>query len=248
MGRGGRIGIVVALAVVLAGSVGAAAFAKNIVGTARSETIRGTALADTIYGRDGNDRLIGLGGNDYLHGGPGNDRFVCGSGRDRVVAQRGESVARDCEVVKRVALPRPPQPPTPPPPPPPPPTPPPAPPQALTGTYCGFTDSGGGICLEVGGSGTVQYVTTGRFEQTTNCTPDSRFQLSITMGTEQVTLSSLRFTHRVTDGDLAGSEVSGTFDTQGNVTGTLFMKAALDYEGTRYTCESKTTWSAKIQR
>ena len=42
-----------------------------------------------------------MAGGDYLNGGPGKDRFSCGAGRDTVVAEKGESVARDCEVVRR---------------------------------------------------------------------------------------------------------------------------------------------------
>jgi hypothetical protein len=239
--------IVAALAALVATSLVAVAHATNIIGTERSETIRGSADADTIYGRGGNDRLYGLGGNDYLNGGYGKDRFFCGAGRDRVLAQKGEAAARDCEVVKRVVLPPAPPPPPPLPPPPPEPPPPPPAPQAQTGTYCGFTDSGGGICFELGGSGSSQYVTNGRFEQTTDCNPPSRFQNSITLGS-LVTLSDLKFTYAVTSGDLAGSVVSGTFDTAGNVKGSLVMKASFDYEGRHYTCESSTNWSAKIQR
>jgi Ca2+-binding RTX toxin-like protein len=229
------------LAVILVGG----ALAENIVGTARGETLRGTADPDVINGLGGNDRLYGLGGNDYLNGGHGTDRFSCGPGRDRVIAQRGEVVARDCEVVKRVTLPKPPPPPPPEPPPPPPP--PPA-PEVLTGKYCGFTDSGGGICFDVGGSGSAQFVTNGGFEQTTDCSQQSRFKLGITLGSEQVPLAGLQFSHAVTAGDLTGSEVRGTFDTAGNVSGTLVMKAAFDYEGRRYTCENTTRWSAKLQR
>jgi hypothetical protein len=68
------------------------------------------------------------------------------------------------------------------------------------------------------------------------------------MGSQRVAVTSLQFTHTVTAGDLTGSEVKGTFDTAGSVTGTLFMKASLDYEGQRYTCENRTTWSARLQR
>jgi len=115
------------------------------------------------------------------------------------------------------------------------------------GSYCGFTDSGGGICFEVGGSGAGQFVTNGKFEQTTDCTPSSRFGLSITLGA-QVQLADLKFRFAVGSGELAGSSVEGTFDAEGNVKGSLVMRAIFTDGGTQYTCESRTSWSAKLQR
>ena len=117
----------------------------------------------------------------------------------------------------------------------------------LVGTYCGFTDSGGGICFNVGGSGTAQFVSGGKFEQTTECTPSSGWRLSITLGA-QVPLVDLKFSYAVRSGELTGSSVEGTFDTEGNVKGSLVMRAVFTEEGTQYTCESRTNWSAKIQR
>jgi len=100
------------------------ALAASIVGTARNDVLRGTPAADRISGGRGNDRLFGHGGNDVLTGGPAVDRFDCGAGRDVANAQAGESVARNCEVVRRAPVsqppPSPPSPPAPPPPPPPP--------------------------------------------------------------------------------------------------------------------------------
>ena len=89
----------------------------------------GTARSDRLFGLGGADRLLGLGGNDVLDGGPGNDtltggagrdtlhgragndvlnardgrrdRVVCGPGQDYVLADRADSVARDCERVRR---------------------------------------------------------------------------------------------------------------------------------------------------
>jgi RTX calcium-binding nonapeptide repeat (4 copies) len=223
-----------------------AASGARIVGTARADVLRGTAKADAILGRGGNDKLYGLAGDDALTGGPGVDQFWCGLGRDIANAQVGERVARDCEVVRRAAV-TPPLPPPPPPPLPPAPPPPPPAPQVQVGTYCGFTDSGGGICFEVGGSGGEQFVTKGKFEQTTECTPSSGWRLSITLG-GQAPLRDLKFSYAVGSGDLTGSSVEGTFDLEGNAKGTLVMRAIFTEGGTQYTCESKTTWSAKIQR
>ena len=232
------------VATAVASIVVASAFTANITGTAGNDVLRGTPKADRLNGGAGNDRLHGLAGNDRLNGGAGIDRFFCGAGYDIVSAQGTERVARDCEVVKRVIAP---PAPTPPPPTPPPPAPAP-PPLALPGKYCGFTNSGGGICFEIGQNGAAQFFTKANFEQTTDCEPSSRFRLTITFG-GQVTLSpELRFSFAVTSGQLAGSRIEGSVDTQGNAQGTLEMRAAFDHEGTRYTCGSTTTWTANLGR
>ena len=52
----------------------------------------------------------------------------------------------------------------------------------------------------------------------------------------------------MTTGELAGSQVTGTFDTEGNVKGALSFTARFDYQGRTYTCANVTSWSAKLQR
>ena len=102
---------------------------KNLTGTSKANTLRGGSAADRLSGLGGNDRLFGLGGNDRLLGGSGNDRLVggsgrdvllggsgndtieardktrdtidCGTGRDIVIADRIDTVARNCDVVRR---------------------------------------------------------------------------------------------------------------------------------------------------
>src|SRR5262245_26185425 len=197
----------------LATIVVASAVASNIQGSAKPDTLRGTAKADKLYGKGGNDKLFGLGGADYLNGGPGNDVvtggpgadvLVCGSGSDTAVADRADRVAGDCETVRGVPKPQP----TPTPTPPtatPTPHPTPTPPAALNGKYCGFTDSGGGICFDIGQRGASQFFTNARFEQTTNCQPASRFGLTITFtGERPVNAADLSFRYDVTSGDLNG--------------------------------------------
>ena len=81
----------------------------------------GGAGADTIFAGGGNDTLYGRAGNDVLRPGTGSDkafggggddtiaaadsqsgdRIACGAGRDRVIADKGDIVARDCEVIRR---------------------------------------------------------------------------------------------------------------------------------------------------
>src|SRR5262245_41730669 len=177
MARAGRWSAVVA-AVLLCGLVVSAASAATIRGTARADTLRGTPRADRIYGLAGNDTLYGLAGSDVLVGGAGVDRFVCGAGRDTALAERGERVAKDCEVVRRAA-------PAPPPPPPTPPTAtptpsPPAGPRAVGGPYCGFTGTGGSLCFTVGEPLTgPQHFTAAVLRETRDCQPEGRFRLTI---------------------------------------------------------------------
>jgi RTX calcium-binding nonapeptide repeat (4 copies) len=73
---------------------------KRIIGTNKANVLRGTAKSDFIDGRAGNDFLDGLAGDDRLIGGPGADSIFCGRGRDTVSADRRDTVARDCEVVR----------------------------------------------------------------------------------------------------------------------------------------------------
>lgn len=103
--------------------------ANVITGNAKVNRLTGTAGGDRVDGRGGSDVIKGLGGVDCLVGGAGNDRLVpgaggdragggpgrdtvrardgardritCGGGRDTVVADRKDTVAKDCEVVRR---------------------------------------------------------------------------------------------------------------------------------------------------
>jgi Ca2+-binding RTX toxin-like protein len=82
--------------------------------------LRGLGGNDRLSGKGGNDKLFGgLGsdvltgglGADLLDGGAGNDTINardtkrdtirCGPGKDTVIADRKDTVARDCEKVKR---------------------------------------------------------------------------------------------------------------------------------------------------
>jgi RTX calcium-binding nonapeptide repeat (4 copies) len=85
------------------------ALLDRITGTDKANVLRGTAKSDVIDGRAGNDVLYGRAGDDRLIGGPGADEIFCGRGRDNVSADRRDSVARDCEVVRGGVPPPPPR-------------------------------------------------------------------------------------------------------------------------------------------
>ena len=103
-------------AVPMTGSSGA----NTLSGSSGADLIRGLGGNDALFGRSGNDRLLGGAGDDrlnggpgrdFLDGGPGNDQIDardgardtvrCGAGRDTVLADRTDTVARDCEIVRR---------------------------------------------------------------------------------------------------------------------------------------------------
>jgi hypothetical protein len=119
--------------------------------------------------------------------------------------------------------------------------------QAVDGQYCGFTGTGGGICFTVGGAAGSQYITDAKFQQTTYCQPDNGYpwQLTITFPGPVAITGTLTFTYSVDSGQLTGSKIDGTFDSAGNGTGSLWMNAAFDDQGTHYTCATKTDWTAK---
>ncbi len=93
----------------LAADADPAAPVERIIGTSKANVLRGTAKSDVIDGRAGNDVLYGRAGNDRLIGGAGADEIFCGRGRDTVSADRLDSVARDCEVVRGGVPPPPPR-------------------------------------------------------------------------------------------------------------------------------------------
>lgn len=65
---------------------------KRIFGTGRADRLAGTAGGDVIKSGAGNDVIDVRGGND--------DRVSCGKGRsDRARFNRGDRVARDCEIL-----------------------------------------------------------------------------------------------------------------------------------------------------
>jgi len=247
-GRTARL-IVGALAV--AAVVTTSALAGTIVGTAKNDTIRGTTHADKLYGRGGNDSLFGMAGGDYLNGGPGRDRFSCGAGRDTVVAERGESVARDCEVVRRTGgttttpPPTTPAPPTPPPPAPPPPPPPAAPP-AKAGFYGGFTSTGGGVTFVVAADG--RSFDKLEIDYQAECTPPARVSTGATYG-GTVQIGADRTFALEGSGDGITVKFSGTFAADGStVAGRFQIHVSFDYQGTHYECDSGgADWSAKWQ-
>lgn len=83
----------------------------NVIGGGGSDFLIGSSGTNRLFGRGGGDQMIGGTGADVLLGGDGidvitsRDRFRdaigCGAGLDSVAADRLDSLARDCERVRR---------------------------------------------------------------------------------------------------------------------------------------------------
>lgn len=83
----------------------------RIFGDAGDDRITGDRGTDTIDGGSGNDTIYGNLANDIISGGSGNDRInvvrggsdrvSCGPGRDIVFADPTDTIADDCESVRR---------------------------------------------------------------------------------------------------------------------------------------------------
>lgn len=92
----------------------------GVSGNGGDDVVRGGDGEDRVFGRDGDDRISGNGGDDRVAGGPGRDRIFgragddrilardgardtidCGTGDDSVVADELDTVAGNCEAVKR---------------------------------------------------------------------------------------------------------------------------------------------------
>lgn len=73
----------------------------RVDGEEGADTVNGGAGNDRLYGGGGPNTLLGSDGNDQLYGGPAKDLLKCGGGRDLAVAGKKDTVAGDCEKVKR---------------------------------------------------------------------------------------------------------------------------------------------------
>ena len=133
--------------------------------------------------------------------------------------------------------------------------PPPPPRLALSGTYCGFTNQGKSICIDVGPDGRT--VTSVRDGLSGQCRPAALYGIGGTDNSPFSLRPNLHFSH-VSSATLSSSNgsgsarhyVYGSFDTAGTVTGTTRYEAiSIVQDGTTYTCAGETaTFDAKLQR
>lgn len=124
------------------------------------------------------------------------------------------------------------------------------PPAASPGKYCGFTDQGSSICLDVAASGReVARVEVG---VVVRCQPSSQWELRLVF-TEVPIGGHLGFVKSSTsfEGLISGSgQVSGVLEPDGTgASGSVRLQPpTFDHEGTRYTCGVGTAkWTARRQ-
>ena len=143
----------------------------------------------------------------------------------------------------------------PPPPPPPPPTPQPA---ALAGHYCGLSNEGKSICFDVTPQAAPQVVQNVVTESIVICGDGSGWIWTLRSHAPiSILTPGLTYTYSfsgpqpnpsgVTNLNL-NYTISGTFDTAGNISGTIYLShASWDEGGTHYDCAGDPrTWTARL--
>jgi hypothetical protein len=144
----------------------------------------------------------------------------------------------------------------PPPPPPPPPAPPPA---ALAGHYCGLSNEGKSICFDVTPAAAPQVVQKLVTESIVTCGDGSEWIWTLpSYNPVSIQTPGLTYTYSFSGPRLnppAGVSnlnlnyaITGTFDTAGNISGTIqLIHASWDENGTHYDCAGdQRTWTARL--
>ena len=85
----------------LAGRVRGSAGPDAVVVGKSAGPVAGLGDDDCVFAKQGSDSISGGPGNDVVSGGRGADRLNCGPGRDTAIADRRDTVAKNCERVKR---------------------------------------------------------------------------------------------------------------------------------------------------
>jgi Ca2+-binding RTX toxin-like protein len=209
-----------------------------IRGTNGSDVLRGTRRNDTLEGLDGADRLFGMGGadriygargNDRVSGGPGADKLMggpggdvirCGGGKDVVYADSADRVAKDCEVVHRIAV------------------------QPSTGLVTPGRYGGGGVGLQVQPDGRTIVDLSIAYDG--ECRPIGNSQITVNNSGPWAIQADRTFTIddqgdavRLTlHGSFAGDAASGTFD----------LRPTISAGGTSVECDTgPVAWRARRQ-
>jgi len=93
------------------------------------------------------------------------------------------------------------------------------------------------VCLDVTSDG--HGVTNVKTESIVDCQPEAQAEVTVTVTGGAIPIQSdLSFSYTYTNSALQGSSIKGTFDTAGDVTGTLEIHASFDDNGTHYDCSS----------
>jgi hypothetical protein len=122
----------------------------------------------------------------------------------------------------------------------------------LAGTYCGFTNAGGGVCVDVTSDGSE--VRNLRAEVVMTCGVVARIPVRITVASAgpMPIRTDLSFRGTVTqsfEGRNVGGAVSGTFDERGGLTGSVGLaQVTIVRDGVTHSCRTNGGFTARLQR
>ena len=125
-------------------------------------------------------------------------------------------------------------------------------PRALVGTYCGFSAAGGGVCIDVTGSG--REVRNLRAEAKITCGLIAKIPVSVPVAYDQPIPFGLDLSFRQSfdltfEGMTIRATVSGTFDPSGGLVGTVSLPTlTLVRDGRQHSCRGNGGFTARLQR
>ena len=126
------------------------------------------------------------------------------------------------------------------------------PPQALAGTYCGFTASGGGVCVDVAAGG--REARNLRAEIKLSCGVVARIPVSVVVSHDRSMPFALDLSFRQSfehpfEGKTLAASVSGTFDENGVLLGSVGVSPFnVERDGRTHLCRTSGGFTARLQR
>ena len=126
------------------------------------------------------------------------------------------------------------------------------PPRALAGTYCGFTVSGGGVCVDVPAGG--REARNLRAEVKLTCGIVAKIPVSFTIAYDQSMSFALDLSFRQSfdhafEGKTLAASVSGTFDENGVLFGSVGVSPFnVERDGRTQLCRTNGGFTARLQR
>ena len=126
------------------------------------------------------------------------------------------------------------------------------PPQALAGTYCGFTTSGGGVCVDVPAGG--REARNLRAEVKLSCGILAKIPVSFTVAYDRPMPFALDLSFRHSfehpfEGKTLAASVSGAFDESGVLLGSVGVSPFnIERDGRTHLCRTNGGFTARLQR
>ncbi len=128
------------------------------------------------------------------------------------------------------------------------------PPKALSGTYCGITASGGGVCLDVPADG--RQIRNLRAELKLTCGILAKIPVSVSVAYEAATPFGLGLSYSYSfdwtfEGKTLRVSSSGTFDENGTLLGSVGITPfsfSIERDGATHACRTSGNFTARLQR